>query len=269
LQRLQDHESAVASLYNAAMVSSAGMKGVFVTGTDTDVGKTLVAGALLAVASSRINAVPMKPIQTGCQKFGDELIAPDLDFMLTVSGLNPNQDEKALMCPYRFEPACSPHLAALRADEIIDIDHILQAFNALLERHEFVVVEGAGGIIVPIYENITMLDLMIAMDLAIILVSRPGLGTINHTLLSLRAIQQAGLNVLGVVFNHTKDLPQDFIEEDNKETIQRLAATSTLATVPYIPNLNSILDPSLFLEWTTRHLPQIPAVVENLIREAQ
>ena len=213
--------------------------GIFVTGTDTGIGKTVVAATLLSLLRrDGIDAVPMKPVQTGCEKRGNKLIAPDIEFALRVAGLDPvNGDEMEMMCPYRFEPACSPHLAAERAGRTIETGHILDCYRELAGRHKMIVVEGAGGVMVPVAGNVLMIDLMTRLGLPVILVARPGLGTINHTLLSLRALNHAGLNVLGVIFNETSTGSHGYIEQDNFETIRRLGNTNVLGHMPFIKNI--------------------------------
>jgi len=124
------------------------------------------------------------------------------------------------MCPYRFAPACSPHLAARLAKTSISIPRIVSSFRRLREQHDAVVVEGAGGVLVPLSSRLTMLDLMKRLDLLIFLVTRPGLGTLNHTLLSLRTIREAGLRVAGLVVCQTARGRLDFIERDNIRTLR-------------------------------------------------
>ncbi|MFC1498457.1 dethiobiotin synthase [Verrucomicrobiota bacterium] len=212
--------------------------GIFITGTDTDVGKTVVTAALLtSLRSKGIDAVPMKPVQTGCINKKGNLIAPDLEFCLKAADLNPDAAEKKLMCPYTFEPACSPHLAADKANTSISLDQILTSFNQLEKNHDMVIVEGAGGILVPINKNETMLDLVKILDLPVILVARSGLGTINHTLLSLRELKRAKLKVIGIIFNQTTPDAPEYIEEDNLRIIPELGETPVLGKIPFTPNI--------------------------------
>ena len=213
-------------------------KGIFITGTDTDVGKTVAAAAVLvSIRNLGIDAVPMKPVQTGSIRRGDNLESPDLEFCLRMAGLHTDGEELRQMAPYLFEPACSPHLAAAKEGLEISFDRIAEAFAGLLERHEYVVAEGAGGLMVPVAGDRTMLDLMVLLGLPVILVARPGLGTINHSLLSLRALQRAGLKVLGVVFCETRAAPWGEIEEDNRKTIERIGKTRILGRIPYIAGI--------------------------------
>ena len=126
-------------------------RGIFITGTDTGVGKTMVAAALLTLLRQcGVDAVPMKPVQTGCIRRGHELIAPDLDFCLRMAGLKPQIEEQDWMCPCCFAPACSPHLAARLARRPIQLRRIVTAFHNLAARHDVVLAEGAGGVLAPI-----------------------------------------------------------------------------------------------------------------------
>ena len=215
-------------------------KGIFITGTDTGIGKTVVtASVLMILRKAGIDAVPMKPVQTGCDKSNGELTTPDLDFSLAAADLDITREEKEHMCPCRFESACSPHLAARRADQTISLDDICRSFNQLVNQHEIVIVEGAGGIMVPICSELTMLDLMAIMAIPVILVARPQLGTINHTLLSLRELERAHLTVKGVIFNETSPTDWGYIEEDNRNTIENLSGIPVIGRIPFIPGLET------------------------------
>lgn len=210
------------------------MNGVFITGTDTGVGKTRVAARLLrSLREGGLDAVPVKPVQTGCVRRRGRLVAPDLEFTLRTAGMKATCRERELMCPYRFRSACSPHLAAERERRAMSVSHILSCCRTLATRHEYLVVEGAGGVRVPLTRRTTMLDLMKRLGLPVVIVARPGLGTINHTLLSIEAVREAGLVVLGVIFNETAPVRHGYIEQDNLRTIQELGETQVLGWVRY------------------------------------
>lgn len=214
-------------------------EGIFITGTDTGVGKTAVSAILLAsLRKAGIDAVPMKPVQTGCKTIKGRLLAPDLEFMLKFGGIKPPDADRNLMCPYRFKPACSPHLAAAMAGKSISLNKIRKCFQKLSSQHEAVIVEGAGGLLTPISGKKTMLDLMKMLKLPVILVARPGLGTINHTLLSIREIRCAGLKLEGVILNQTQPGRPGFIEKDNFTTIARLGKVKVLGCISFNRKLN-------------------------------
>jgi dethiobiotin synthetase len=197
------------------------MQSLFVSGTDTGAGKTVAVAALLSVLlDNKVDAVPMKPIQTGCELHDGVWSVPDLEFVKEACGLSFSSEDQELSCPYKFEPACSPHLAAEKARTTISLDKIIESFATLQSRHDMVVAEGAGGIMVPIDKDTMMLDLMKALNLPVVLATRPGLGTINHTLLSINELRRAGLSIAGIIFCETKPPARDFIEIDNRKTIE-------------------------------------------------
>ncbi len=212
---------------------------VFITGTDTDLGKTVVAAALLAIwRAVKLDIVPMKPIQTGCPEEAGKLISTDLRFCLKMAAMTELDAEYEMMEVYKFKHACSPHLAAAQAGMQIDFPPIIQAMQELQSRHDGVIVEGAGGVMVPIAGNLTMLDLMQALALPVILVTRPELGTINHTLLSLDQLRRAKLRVLGVIICQSQSMEWGMIEQNNLETIERLGKIKVLGRLPFMPGLN-------------------------------
>ncbi|MEK7354526.1 MAG: dethiobiotin synthase [Chloroflexota bacterium] len=216
-------------------------RGIFITGTDTGIGKTVVtAGILRWLRRQGVDAVPMKPVQTGARREGRRLISPDLEFCLAASGIHPASGEEQLMLPYAYEPACSPHLAGRLAGKYPEILQIIKCAEKLLQKHQLIVVEGAGGIMVPLNENVIMLDLMKEMAYPVVLVSRFGLGTINHTLLSVNTLRAAGLNLLGVVFNRTEPTQSgsEFIEADNPEVITRFGNVPVLGKLRHFENLS-------------------------------
>lgn len=240
-------------------------RGIFITGTDTGVGKTVVtAGLVRWLRQEGIDVVPMKPVQTGAIRQGSRLIAPDLEFCLAAAGIKPADGEADLMLPYAYEPACSPHLAGRLAHNYPEISRIVDCAEKLLQMHRAIVVEGAGGIMVPLNERQTMLDLMVAMSYPVVLVSRFSLGTINHTLLSLQALRASGLNLLGVVFNHPEP-PQpenQFIEDDNPEAIARFGNVLVLGKLRYFENL----DPANSEVWNSfkTNMPEFKRVFDTI-----
>ena len=221
------------------------MKGLFITGTDTDAGKTALGALLLAELRRRhIHAAPMKPAQTGCQPAAGScdsspLSVPDLDYSLSMASMQVEADMYKAMSPYRFEPACSPHLAAELAGVVIDIAEMVIAARILSSAYDFVIAEGAGGILVPLNQRETMLDLMHALGCPVVLAARPGLGTINHTLLSLRTLRSDGLHIAGVVFVSTTPGKPGFIEKDNVKAIEHFGKAPVLGTIPYCSQLAS------------------------------
>ncbi len=211
--------------------------GIFVTGTDTGIGKTLIAAGIIRwLRAHWIDTVPMKPVQTGAERRGEVLIAPDLEYCLAAAGIQPNADERRLMAPYIYEPACSPHLAGRMAGKYAGIETIQKSAEILLRRRQAVVIEGAGGIMVPLNEKETTLDLMQRLGFPVILVSRIGLGAINHALLSINTLNAAGLRLLGIIFNQTEPplSENQFIEEDNPKAVADFGKVKILGSVGYL-----------------------------------
>lgn len=208
---------------------------LFVAGTGTGVGKTLVTALLLRrLRAQGLRVAPMKPVQTGASRSALGWAAPDLEMVLAAADLSPTPAQRALMAPFCLEHASSPHLAARLAGRRIDFHAIIEARNALaLETgSDLVIVEGAGGLLVPINEERTMLDLIQALNARVVLVSANVLGTINHTLLSLRALASASVPVAGVVMNAINPQEDAEILVDNPRTIARLSGAPILGEVP-------------------------------------
>lgn len=200
------------------------MHGLFVTATDTGVGKTLVCASLLAAMAADGERVrTYKPVVTGL-KDDAEIAArgvwpADHELLAQVAGMTPEE-----VSPLRFGPAASPHLAAGLAGAAIDPAQLLAHAHRIAgpaAEGQTVVVEGVGGLLVPLAENYSVRDLAVDLDLPILLAARPGLGTINHTLLTLEAARAARLHVAAVVLTPWPASP-DAIALSNRETIARL-----------------------------------------------
>jgi len=228
------------------------MNGLFVTGTDTGIGKTVLSSLLLAELRRRgIHAAPMKPVQTGCVKLDPEnpgadrssgirhrsFSSPDLDYSLSMAQMRVSGEDYTNMCPYCFETACSPHLAAELAGAEIDINKIVIAAQSMIVTYEFIVAEGAGGILVPLNRRETMLDLMRTLNFPVLVAARPNLGTLNHTLLSIRALRAEGLRIAGIVIIQSEPLKTGFIEEDNRTTVEQFGTVPILGEIPYCEQL--------------------------------
>lgn len=183
----------------------------FVVGTDTNVGKTYVASALLRhFVSSGKRALGMKPVASGCELsehgiWQGQLVNDDV-VALYEAGNVPAALE--LINPYRFEPAIAPHIAAEKAGVEIDLDLIVRSYHTLAEMADVVVVEGAGGFFVPVNDQQTLADLAVKLKLPIILLVGMRLGCINHALLTVEAIKSRGLTLAGWVANQVEpDMP--------------------------------------------------------------
>lgn len=229
-------------------------RGYFITGTDTGIGKTAVTAAILRWLRARgVNAATMKPVQTGAVLDDGTWTAPDLVFHHAAAGFQPPREHLERMAPYCYEPACSPHLAARMAGTYPDIGRILTLARGLEKFYDVLLIEGAGGIYVPLNETELMLDLMQRLGHPVILVARRGLGTINHTLLSLEALRGARLDVAGVIFNETEPVPDDYIRRDNPRAVEAFGKAPVLGNMDFLPALDA--DPAKALEGSERCLP--------------
>jgi dethiobiotin synthetase len=205
-------------------------KGIFVTGTDTGVGKTVVTAAIawnLTQAGKRVAL--MKPIQTGTIVSGPT----DIEFVQKVLGADYSLD---VSCPYMFSDPVAPLVASMLVGERIDIKKIKDSYSRLSSDNDFVIVEGAGGLLVPILEDYFMSDLALDLDLPVLIVTRPNLGTLNHTFLTLESAKKRGLDVAGIVISN---FPWDpgLPEQTNPELILSMTGDNILGV---IPNDNSI-----------------------------
>ena len=204
------------------------MNGCFVTGTDTGVGKTLVACALLRALRARgIDAAGFKPIETGVGEAGP------LDAIALREAAG-GTDELELVCPQRFALPAAPTVAAQAEGRAVDMAAIDAAFKELSTRHEFVLVEGAGGLLVPAADGLTMADLAARWSLPLVLVARAALGTINHTRLSLESAAARGLEVKGLVISHT-DGPLSQADAANLKPLLDAPGVPLLGVIPPLP----------------------------------
>lgn len=220
-------------------------KGIFITGTDTGVGKTFVAAGLLqAFRKMGLNVCPMKPVETGCRVKKGILVPEDTVKLIQASGITESID---VINPYRLRYPLAPAVAAELEGVIIKKKKILSAYNYLLKKYDFTIVEGAGGIMVPVYKKYLFLDLIKDLNLPLIIVSRPGLGTINHTLLTIEAAKSNGINILGVIINYATKIKKGLSEKTNPEIIEQLGGVHVLGIVPYSKNYMSSSIKKVFL----------------------
>jgi dethiobiotin synthetase len=207
------------------------VRGLFVTGTDTGVGKSILSACLLAAMRAAGEPVrAYKPVVTGL----DEPEAsgesggwpPDHELLGAAAGMQPED-----VSPLRFGPAVSPHLAAEMAGRSIEPAEMVAAARQRA-RTGTLVVEGVGGLMVPLTPTYTVLDFALDLELPLVIAARPGLGTINHTLLSLQATRARGLDVRAVVLTPWPATPA-VMERSNREAIERLGAVG-VETLGYI-----------------------------------
>ena len=199
--------------------------GIFVTGTDTGVGKTLVSLALIAAfRKSGLKVGAMKPIETGVGEDGP------LD-AIALRDAAGSTDPLATICPQQFALPAAPNAAASAEDREVDLTAIDAAYETLANRHDLMVVEGAGGLLVPIRDDWTMAELARRLELPLLVVARASLGTINHTALTLEVAASKELPVLGVIISHA-DGPISAADACNLLALKEFLGNRLLGEVP-------------------------------------
>jgi dethiobiotin synthetase len=198
------------------------VRGVFVTGTDTEVGKTVVACAIAATLAANGERVAVfKPAVTGLSDTGGAI--PDHELLRRSAG----SDQRAeAVSPYRFGPAVSPHLAAEMAGIEIAPGHLVAGAEAAAAHADALVVEGVGGLLVPLTVDYSVRDFAVELALPLVIAARPGLGTISHTLLTIEAARAAGLEVAAVVLTPWPRFPRA-MAASNRRTIEAVGRVET------------------------------------------
>jgi dethiobiotin synthetase len=217
------------------------LRGLFVTGTDTGVGKTLIAGAIarrLRQIGRRVEV--FKPVATGCRRDrGIGLVSEDAEFLAACAE---SRRTLAEINPVRYATAVAPNVAARREHREVDLQAIFDAYSSLGggstgQAPDAVIVEGVGGLLSPITDDFWVIHFARMTGLPLVIVARPGLGTINHTLLTLHAARSAGLNVAGVVVNdYLLEPPYDLPPRTESESPVRLASMGKHGEVPPPPH---------------------------------
>ena len=221
------------------------MKGIFITGTDTDVGKTWVAAGLTAALKERgVNAVYFKPIQSGCLLEEGRLVPTDALLARRVAGLT---EPLEVLTPIALRMPLAPGVAAVQAGVAVDLERIASGLKDLASRYEFLVVEGAGGLYVPLIgTHFLVLDLIRWLGLPLAVVAKSGLGTINHTVLTVKAALAANIPVAGVILNRYPEKP-GLAAETNPGVIAALTGVPSLGRLPEVPDLEQAAGREVFL----------------------
>ncbi|MEW6740074.1 MAG: dethiobiotin synthase [Nitrospirota bacterium] len=229
-------------------------RGIFITGTDTGVGKTIVSAAIIrALIKKGIRVGAMKPVETGCKKSAvrkeNDLIPSDGMFLKEMAGMDDSID---LVTPIRFENPLAPMVASELEKIPVEINNIFDAYDVLSKKYDFMVVEGVGGLLVPIAKSSQqsavssqqskkkdskayfVSDLIKDLELPVIVVARPALGTINHTLLTVNYALREGINVLGVIINFNNPPENSLAEKTNPDVLKELCPVPVIGTMPYI-----------------------------------
>lgn len=206
-------------------------KGLFVTGTDTGVGKTFLACGLASwLKNAGYKVGVLKPAETGCQGSGGNLVPQDAVALKEASGCEAPLEK---ICPYPLRDPLAPSVAAERQGVKVDIDRLRHLYGEIGSVHDLVIVEGAGGLLVPILPSYTYADLARVLKLPLVVVAANRLGVINHLLLTLEHAACRGLRVLGYVLNQMEPEPS-LAAETNREVLASLTAVPCLGELPYL-----------------------------------
>jgi dethiobiotin synthetase len=204
------------------------LKSIFITGTDTEIGKTAFTAGLATVLKRQgLNVGVMKPIAAGSRA--------DAELLKQAACVN---DALDTINPIYLRDPLSPNIAAAREDKTLDLDLIFDAYKNLCHLHDLMLVEGVGGLLVPITDTTLVADLAVRFNQPLIIIARAALGTINHTLLTIEAARARNLNILGVVYNTLSPGSPDLAAQTSPEVITRISGIPSLGTIPYDPTVN-------------------------------
>lgn len=197
-------------------------KGLFITGTDTDVGKTYIGAQIVSLLhENNKNAVPRKPVESGCSRVGKELVPEDARLYFEAAN---KKYPLAEICPFRFEPAISPQRAARLINQTVFLNEVVNACTTDIADDDFLVVEGAGGFYSPLCEDGKNVDLAKKLNLPVLLVAKDQLGCINHILLTAEAIYNQGLLLSAVILSQKENSTDEAM--NNFEDLKTLLSVS-------------------------------------------
>ncbi len=231
------------------------MRGIFVTGTDTGVGKTFVTGLLAKfLDDSGYKVITQKWIETGSVGF-----SKDVSFHLKLIGKRKQELRGHLsdISPYTFKFPSSPHLASTLEKRNININKIKKSFKSLQRVFDFVVVEGVGGILVPLNKKRLVVDIVKELKLPVVVVVGNKLGAINHTLLTIEALKARKMKIAGIVFNSLSNKENNIILKDNPKIIEAMSGQKILGSLPYTKDVNELH--KIFLPIARKILSRIQA----------
>lgn len=207
-------------------------KAYFITATDTNAGKTrITAGLAGAFRGASIDAGVMKPVETGCEARGGELVPADAVVLKEAAN---SPDPLDLINPYRFAPPLAPSIASRMAGVEISLSRIGERFKEIAGRHDLILVEGAGGLLVPLTEDKTIADLILYLGIPAIIVAPNRLGAVNHTALTVECARKRGIEVKGVVLNNATPESNDPSRDSNAKEIERATGVRVIATMPFM-----------------------------------
>lgn len=211
------------------------MKYIFVAGTDTEVGKSVVTGLVARDLSERgYKVVTQKWVGTGCSRSSN-----DIDIHLKIMGKGRGDFRKflPLMTPYIFKFPASPHLAARLEKRKVDSAKLKKNLKRLRRDFDFVIIEGSGGLLVPLNEKRLLIDVVKSLRLPVILVAPNRIGAINHTLLSIEALKSRKIKIIGIIFNNISKSEDKIVLRDNPRIIEKMSGTKVLGVLPWLNDI--------------------------------
>lgn len=215
-------------------MTAARRTGLFVTGTDTGVGKTLItAGLAYALRARGIDVGVMKPVETGCHERNGRLHPVDALMLREAAG---SRDALDLINPYRFREPLAPMVAAERSRRSIDVERLLERFRRLADRHTVMLVEGAGGILVPITDKLSFLDLAVRLQLPVLIVIGSRLGALNHARLTVELARATRVPIAGAIVNRAT-AERSLAATTNLSALRRLLPIPIHGEIPYIETI--------------------------------
>jgi dethiobiotin synthetase len=224
--------------------------GLFITGTDTAVGKTLIAGAIARILTDKgIKVGVFKPIATGCKRTWEGHVSCDTHFLAYCANSNLSL---STITPIGYPTPAAPIVSAACDGPAIDFDRIAAAYKEICQNSDIIIVEGIGGVRVPLTQEFDLLDLAVEFALPVVIVARPNLGTINHTLMTIDCVRSAELKIAGVVINGYNATESTIAEDTAPQVITECAGVNVLSVVPFdemvdieAPNLGEFIVGSL------------------------
>jgi dethiobiotin synthetase len=214
------------------------LESLFITGTDTEVGKTVVTGLLAGyLKKAGYSVITQKWLQSGSEGF-----PLDIDAHLKLCGISKSdiQDNLQDICPYQFSLPASPHLAAEKENVKIDSEKIIDSFNNLENKFDCVLAEGIGGALVPFSRDGLIIDVAVELGLPVLIVAANKLGTLNHTLLTIEAVKARNQPLAGVIFNDINNDTDPIIAEDNPKIIDEITGGEVLGKLGYNEDIDSL-----------------------------
>lgn len=216
-------------------------KGLFITATDTDIGKTFISGAIAAALKNRgIQVGVVKPVASGAiSNPSGQLVSEDASFLMAAAGIS--EERRREVNPVCLAPALTPAVAAVECGVTINVANLIDTCRGMLAQSEITLVEGVGGITAPIWEDYLVADMMVELKLPAVLITRPNLGTINHTVLTAEYARQRGIKLAGIIINRWNEDEITVLERSNLAYIERMTGLPILGKFPSVAEVS--LDP--------------------------